>query len=121
MPPPSGVNATRKTLSVAIVALGDIPTLLDDSAQTRNARGEAESPSVAPLLLAINGDSTVAEIADRLHIEPEQARAMIAELVDRGVVALSRKPASSSGVGAVRASTPRSLEYWLAGLKPRTK
>ncbi len=114
-PPPSGIveSGRHATLSVAIVALGDIPTLLGSPAP------DDAPPSLAPLLAAVNGDLTVAELADRVRIDPEQARAMIAELVDRGVIALSRKPVSASGVGSVR-STPRSLDYWLAGLKPRT-
>jgi hypothetical protein len=116
-PPQSGITEhhnPRQTLSVAIVALGDIPTLLG------NIASDDAPPSIAPLLAAVDGDLTVAELADRLRIDPEQARAMIAELVDRGVVALSRKSASSSGVGTVRTQS-RSLDYWLAGLKPRTK
>lgn len=116
-PPSSGVveSGPRPTLSVAIVALGDIPTLLGSPAQ------DDAPPSLAPLLAAVDGDLTVAELADRVRLDPEQARAMIAELVDRGVIALSRKSGSASGVGSVRASASRSLDYWLAGLKPRTK
>ena len=115
-PPPSDViaHATHPTLSVSIVALGDIPTLL-----TALSADDAP-PSIAPLLAAVDGHLTVAELADRVRIEPEQARAIIAELVDRGIVALSRKAVLESGVGPVR-SAPRSLDYWLAGLKPRTK
>jgi hypothetical protein len=123
-PPPSGVTEhvsgrtpeykARPTLSVSIVALGDIPTLLGRPPSLDDQIG------VSVFLAAIDGDATVAELADRTKLDPEQARAIVAELVDKGIVALSRKTGSASGVGTVR-TAPRSLDYWLAGLKPRTK
>jgi hypothetical protein len=115
-PPASGTKEYRPlpTLSVATVALGDIPLIVPG--------GTALEVQAATALLVANidGASTVAELADRSKLEPEQARAIVAELVHKGLVSLTRKPASASGVGAVR-SAPKSLDYWLAGLKPRTK
>jgi hypothetical protein len=111
-PPP------RPTLSVeAAVALGDVVVVLSEPANLR------EDDNLSRLFSAIDGEATVAEVAERAKLELEHARALLADLRLRGHVNLSRRTPSESDVASIRTAKvePRSPDYWLAGLKPRRR
>jgi hypothetical protein len=111
-PPP------RPTLSVeAAVAIGDVPVVLSEPQNLKDDDG------LFRLFTAIDGDSTVAEVAERAKLELEHARALLADLRLRGHVNLTRRTPSESDVASIRGAKvePRSPDYWLAGLKPRRR
>ncbi len=78
---------------------------------------------LARLVAAIDGEATVATLAATLGFDPHQVRAWIAELVDQGSVTFERRVPRSSQVEKVLSETAakRSPDYWLQGLKPRTR
>jgi hypothetical protein len=124
--PKSGVTAKvktdrpppRPTLSVeAAVALGDVPVVVSEPPALQQDDG------LFRLVSAIDGDATVAEVAERAKLEIEHARALLADLRLRGHVNLVRKTPSESDVQSIRDTKvePKTPDYWLAGLKPRRR
>jgi hypothetical protein len=98
----------RPTLSVATVGVTDVPSMLSEPPHADDDVG------LLKLISAIDGKTSVKDLAQRCHLELEQVRALIATLQNKGFVSLRQasKPASDG---------PKGGEYWLAGLKPRTR
>ena len=106
----------RPTLSVATVRTDDVPTLL------REPPHADEDVGLLKLLSAIDGKKDVAALAKATSLEVEQVRALIASLVSRGFVSIPR--AKSPSIPDTDAASPgagKGADYWLKGLKPRTR
>jgi hypothetical protein len=111
IPPP------RETVSIdAAVALGDIPILIERPTL------EADDLELGRLLDAIDGYSNVASVAERARLDPQQARALLADLAQHGFVALDRRVRTASGVEPLKPPAEnKTLDYWLQGMRPRTR
>jgi hypothetical protein len=117
--PPSrrtSIPPSKQTLSIdAVVALGDIPVL------RRTPPMLQEDPDLFRLVMAIDGHATVATLADRTRMDPQQARAWFADLARQECISFVRHARSQSGVDSVRHPMgERTADYWLQGLRPRT-
>jgi hypothetical protein len=111
VPPP------KPTLSIsAAVALGDIPILIAEPP------GLDDDVELLRLVTAIDGEATVAVLADRARLDAQQARAWFADLAHQGFVTFERLERAESDVESVRGAPVEAKppEYWLQGLKPRT-
>jgi CheY-like chemotaxis protein len=72
-------------LSGEHVALTDLPVLLDDGLLSG-----VSDPIILKLLSAVDGNSTIAQIAERAEMDPEHARACFGFLGSTGLVAFGR-------------------------------
>jgi len=107
---------THPTVSIdKVVMLADVPVLLFPPSGV-------ESPEIRLLVGAIDGESTVQQIAETAGVDPKHAQAVFAQLRTEGcisILAAAHGPQSapmppSAGSGA----EPRDP---FQGLKPRTK
>ncbi len=107
----------KETLSIAaVVALGDIPVLLDTPTVPKG------NTDLGRLIAAIDGEATVATLASTLGLDAHQVRAWIAELADQGSLTFERRvPRTSQVENVLSEKARRSPDYWLQGLKPRTR
>jgi hypothetical protein len=105
----------RPTLSVATVRTDDVPALL------REPPNADEDVGLLKLLSAIDGQRDVAALAKATSLEVEQVRALIASLVSRGFVSLPRAKSPSLPDTDASPDKGKGADYWLKGLKPRTR
>ena len=106
----------RQTLSSRFVKLMDVPVLLEETLTLDEA-----DELFLRLVSVVDGESTIAALADRIGIDREQARACFAILGNQGAVAFERRAHTDSGDLGPDEHTPRKPEFWLADLRPRRK
>ena len=99
-----------------LVTLADIPILLFAP------DGEIEGQEMRLLLAAIDGESTIEQIAEVAGVLPEHARALFAELKNEGCISIltaapREGPESAKDLGAIALDGRDPLQ----GLRPRTK
>jgi hypothetical protein len=105
----------RPTLSVATIRTDDVPTLLREPPRAQDEVG------LLKVVSAIDGAKDVTALAKACHLEVEQVRALIASLVSRGFVSIPRAKAPSIPDAGADAEKAKGADYWLKGLKPRTR
>ncbi len=106
----------KPTLSVATVRTDDVPVLVREPPQAK------EEVGLLALVSAIDGTKDISVLAKACHLEVEQVRAFIASLMSKGFVTLTRAKAPSlPGDHEPQSEKPKGEDYWLKGLKPRTR
>jgi predicted Rossmann fold nucleotide-binding protein DprA/Smf involved in DNA uptake len=108
----------RPTISLEkVLGVEDIPVLV-----SQDPIDDANS-ELRILLAAVDGESTVQQIAEVAGMAAEHARAVLAELKVQGIISVltTLHPEIDGESAADDEKTARPPEYWLAGLQPRTK
>ncbi len=117
MKPPE--HEAHPTVSIdKVVLLGDVPILLFPPA------GGIESPEVRLLIAAIDGESTVHQIAEVAGVDPKHAQAVFAQLQSEGCISIlssAHSPHSAPTLDALPSAPDSSPRDPFQGLKPRTK
>lgn len=106
-----------------VVMPADVPILLFPP------EGKIESPEVRLLVAAIDGESTIREIAEVAGVDPKHAQAVFAQLKAEGCISIlsaAHGPHSAPTLDALPADPPSEPQVGAArdpfqGLKPRTK
>ena len=99
--------AIEKVLSSA-----DIPILLFPP------DGQVESPELRLLLAAIDGESTIREIAEVAGVDPQHAQAVFAQLKAEGCISILSAALSPDSARSLEKKAPADP---FQGLKPRTR
>jgi hypothetical protein len=102
-----------------VVMLGDVPILLFPP------DGEIESPEIRLLIAAIDGESTIQQIAEVAGVDPKHAQAVFAQLKSEGCISIlssAHSPHSARTLDTGEApSEPQLPHDPFQGLRPRTK
>ena len=119
-PPEPPAPAGYPTVSIdKVVLLGDVPILLFPPA------GDIESPEIRLLIGAIDGESTVDQIAEVAGVDPKHAQAVFAQLQSDGCISIlssahspNSAPTLEQDLAPASSAGPRDP---FQGLKPRTR